>query len=93
MSKYKFPLWIAIFLGSVLLAGAVLANGTTSIERYVIGGGGGHAEAGGVMLDGTFGQPVVGIASNSSDELCSGFWCGVGVEYAVYLPLVLKTTS
>ena len=93
MSKYKFPLWIAIFLGSVLLAGAVLANGTTSIERHVIGGGGGHAEAGGVMLDGAFGQPVVGIASNSSDELCSGFWCGVGVEYAVYLPLVLKTTS
>jgi hypothetical protein len=40
---------------ALLLAGVALANGTPSIDWYVIGGGGGHVESGdGVYaLDGT----------------------------------------
>jgi len=76
----------------LLLAGVILANGTPSIDRYVIGGGGGHSEATPYALDGTIGQPVVGLASGDGYELCSGFWCGAAVEYKIYLPLVLRNT-
>ncbi len=86
----------AVFLGVlsavvvlVLVAGVALANGTT-ISRYVIGGGGGHAEAAPYALDGTIGQPVTGVVSDSGYELCSGFWCGAAVRYFIYLPLVLR---
>jgi len=80
---------LAAFL---LLAGVILANGTPSIDRYVIGGGGGHSEAAPYTLDGTIGQPVVGLASGDGYELCSGFWCGAAAGYEIYLPLVLRNT-
>jgi hypothetical protein len=85
-----FPLPVAVLLCSVLLVGTALAAGTPSIERHVIGGGGGHAEVGAVALDGTIGQPVVGIASNRPYELCAGFWCGVEVAHVTYLPIVMR---
>jgi hypothetical protein len=73
----------------LLLGGLALTNGTSGIEWDVIGGGGGHAEAGIYTLDGTIGQAVVGTATDTGSELCSGFWCRV-VEYRIYLPLVLR---
>jgi hypothetical protein len=73
----------------LLLDGLALANGTSVIDWDVIGGGGGHAEAGIYTLDGTIGQAVVGTATDTGSELCSGFWCRV-VEYRIYLPLVLR---
>jgi len=85
--------WTALLLvlgGILLLFGVVLANGTRSIDRYVIGGGGGHSEAAPYTLDATIGQPVVGQVENLPYELCSGFWCGAAVEYKIYLPLVLR---
>jgi len=80
-------------LCALLLAGVTLANGTPSIDWYVIGGGGGHVEAGVYALDGTIGQAVVGTATDTGYELCSGFWCGAVVEYRIYLPIVLKNYS
>ena len=75
----------------VLLTGIVLANGvTTTIDRHVIAGGGGHAETGNYTLDATIGQPVVGVASAGNEELCAGFWCGTAVAYKIYLPLVMR---
>jgi len=74
----------------LLLTGVALANGTPAIDWRVIGGGGGHAEAGVYGLDGTIGQPVVGTAMDTGSELCSGFWCGAAVGYRIYLPLVLR---
>ena len=97
MSKRKISVLVAAFLCSLLLVlsvaegltGIALANGTPTIDWYVTGGGGGHAEAGIYGLDGTTGQPVVGTATDTGSELCSGFWCGV-VRYEIYLPLVLR---
>jgi hypothetical protein len=98
MSKRKITVLGAALLCSLLLvlsvveglAGVVLANGTPAIDWHVIGSGGGHAEASTYGLDGTIGQAVVGTASDTGSELCSGFWCGAAVEYKIYLPLVLR---
>ena len=52
---------VLILLGGLVLIGVVLAAPVaTTLERYVIGGGGGHTEAGIFSLDGTIGQAVVG---------------------------------
>jgi hypothetical protein len=81
---------IAAFVVLLLLTGTVLAaDGGPDIVRYVIGGGGGHSEAGPFALDATAGQAVAGIVKAGHFELCTGFWCGMG-EYRVRLPLVLR---
>ncbi|RLC85079.1 MAG: hypothetical protein DRI79_11865 [Chloroflexi bacterium] len=84
---------LIIITGAVLcalLSGVALANGTPAIDWHVIGGGGGHMEAGIHSLDGTIGQALVGRVANSTYDLCSGFWCGAAAGFRVYLPLVLR---
>jgi hypothetical protein len=93
MDRRKATALLVAFLCSLLLASVALANGTPAIDWYVIGGGGGHVEAGVYALDGTIGQAVVGTATDTGYELCSGFWCGAVVEYRIYLPIVLKNYS
>ncbi len=70
--------------------GTVLAQGTPSIDWWVMAGGGGSDSGTGVTLDGTLGQAVVGIDSGSSYELSAGFWGGVATEYKIFIPVVLK---
>jgi len=91
MKKRKTTALAVALLCCLLVAGVAWANGTPSINWWVIGGGGGHAEAGIYTLDATIGQPVVGVATDTGYELCSGFWCGVvAVEYKIYLPIIMK---
>ncbi|CAG0937067.1 hypothetical protein TFLX_05973 [Thermoflexales bacterium] len=78
---------IVVALG--LLSGTVLAAGGIEISRHVIGGGGGHSAMGHYVLDATVGQAVVGTFNAPPDELCAGFWCGLG-EYNVYLPVIMR---
>jgi len=98
MSKRKITALTAAFLCSLLLvlsvveglAGIDLADGTPAIDWYVISGGGGvddHPIP--YALGGTIGQAVVGTATDTGFELCSGFWCRAAVEYKkIYMPLV-----
>ena len=72
-----------------LISEALAVPTATTVERWVIGAGGGHAEAAPYALDSTIGQAVVGGASNTPFELCSGFWCGVRGS-RVYLPVVVR---
>jgi hypothetical protein len=60
------------------------------LSWHVIAGGGGRMAGTQHTLQGTTGQAVVGPAAGSGHTLCSGFWCGVGAGYRVYLPLVLR---
>ena len=88
--KHAFmTLLVAALLLAASLGSVALANGALTIDRWVIGGGGGHSEAGSYVLDATVGQAAAGVTSNAPYELCAGFWCGMG-RYKVFLPLVLK---
>jgi hypothetical protein len=76
----------------LLLTGIALAAVTQTVDWWVVGGGGGHADAGIYALDGTLGQAVVGVDSNDPYELCAGFWCtALAVKNSLYLPLVLRS--
>jgi len=80
-----------LVLGGLVLAGVARAAApVVTLQRYVIGGGGGRAEAGGSVLQGTIGQPVVGRVSSGPYELEAGFWAGMGAGQQVYLPVVGK---
>jgi len=95
--RTKIVIALATLLCCLLVAGVVLANGIPNINWWVIGGGGGHAEAGIYTLDATIGQAVMGVATDGGYELCSGFWCGVVAPapplppaHKIYLPIILK---
>jgi len=83
-----------VLLISTAAASSVFARPLAfDLNWHVIGGGGGHSEAGDYILDGTAGQPVAGtvILSGPYDQ-CAGFWCW-GWQFErknVYLPLVLR---
>jgi hypothetical protein len=92
MKKIKSLVLPAALLSILLLTSLALASGSYSINWWVVGGGGGPISGGGYAINSTIGQPVVGVAKDTSYELCSGFWCGVVavVEYKIYLPVVLR---
>ena len=81
---------LLVLAALLLLTGVVLAAGTPALVRWVIGGGGGHAETPPYALDGTIGQAVAGVVSTSPYELCWGFWCGTAAQHRIYLPLLLR---
>ena len=88
--QQKVTLTLAL-LGSLLLVSAVLAAPmATSIDRWVLAGGGGQAQQSPYALDGTIGQPLVGWAQNAGYQLSSGFLASIGVQYRLYLPPILR---
>ena len=91
--KYVFVTLLAVILLVVVSAGGVALARPLDFDLswHVIGGGGGHSEAGSYVLDATVGQAVAGIVSNPPYNLCTGFWCGMGV-YKTFLPLVMRNS-
>lgn len=95
MKRYLSIITLAIL--AALLAGAAWAHTAqnSSIDRHVIGGGGARLKQGGIRLNNTLGQPVVGRHSGGDMTLCAGFWCqpAAAIEHDVYLPLVLRNVN
>ena len=87
-NKLAFSLVIACVL---LVATSVwMAPSTTTISWQVLGGGGLRLTIGSVTVEGTLGQPVTAIVSQSDRELCSGYWCGVQFVDQIYLPYIRR---
>jgi hypothetical protein len=89
----KMKTWIVLFVLAVLvtlLVTPVLAGETSEINWYVIGGGGGPAGSSVYTLNGTIGQPLVGLSNNNNSELCSGFWCLSLQWIKIYMPAILR---
>jgi hypothetical protein len=92
--KRKHLLFLAlIFLCCLLPASTVVAQGTPSIDWSVVAGGGGPATgAGGIALNATLGQPIIGPSGEDSISLEGGYWYGVAAaENKIYLPVVLRS--
>jgi hypothetical protein len=83
------PLALAL---SLLVAGLALAAGDLERPREVLSAGASNATAaGGVSLQGTLGQPLVGVVSGSGGNLtlAQGFWHGAE-QVHIYLPLLTR---
>jgi len=98
MWERRLSVSIAIVVAALLALGLSWGLASHVANWHVIAGGGGHSEAGAYALDGTLGQPVVGLSSSTSNSLCAGFWCGTlavaptppPTPRPVYLPLVRR---
>ena len=77
---------LAIALAGLLLCLLVvggtlaLAQGTPTINRWAISGGGAPSSGGNVTLNDTLGQPIVGPSSGGNVWLGAGYWGGRAVE-------------
>ena len=89
--KAMHVLTLALVL-SLLVAGLALAAGDVERPRQVLSGGASQATAaGGASLQGTLGQPLVGVVSGSGGRitLTQGFWHGAE-QVHIYLPVVTR---
>ena len=77
----------------IFVATALAAPGAGhGLSWWTVDGGGGTTGGSGYTLSGTAGQPDAETLEDGGYTLSGGFWGGAGpVEYAVYLPLVLRT--
>ena len=74
-------------------SGSTTLDGGYDLSWWTVDGGGGTLSdrASGYALSGTAGQPDAATWQGEGYGLAGGFWGGaVPVEYAVYLPLVLR---
>jgi len=70
---YMNPSRIVLFFVCAVMSAPVFAQ-SYSIPGEVVGSGGGAASGGGFILEGTVGQPVVGVMSGTGGITLGGFW-------------------
>lgn len=84
-------LLLALALAILFLTAMATPELAPSIDWWVNGSGGNQMTSGTTSLAGTIAQPIVGTVSGTQGSfLCAGFWCGIGVEYRIYVPLILQ---
>jgi hypothetical protein len=82
----------------LVVAGVALAIDSPARPRDVLSGGASDSAGGGVTLQATLGQPVVGVVTSGGGgrTLGQGFWHGGELPeggYDIYLPLVMRNQS
>ena len=86
----KLTIWGAAMLLFLLATVVLAAPEVAELERWVVGGGGGPAEAVDYGLDATIGQPLTGSGEGAPYQLRSGFWAAAWPEGMTYVPVVLR---
>ena len=85
---------LAALLGALLIlalsAGAAPTDGGPTIERWLLGSGGGPTGNGAIALNGSFGQPIIGSSTHNDVAMQAGFWQKTVAGYDIYLPLTLR---
>ena len=75
----------------LLVVGVALARAPAAIDWCVTGSGGSPSTGhGGVALNDTIGQPIIGLLGNEPVSVGAGYWYGAEARYRVYLPLALR---
>jgi hypothetical protein len=91
--RYIIPTILVVAIAVLLLAAVAQAQsgGDYDLSWWTVDGGGTMYSTGGdYSLGGTAGQPDSAVWSGGGYSLAGGFWGGVGVDYRIYLPLVLR---
>ena len=83
-----------VLVGGLLLAGRALAEPTaTSIDWWVVAGGGGPASNGSIIVDGTAGQAVAGPSSAGDLAVGAGYWYGAPTGPLPLWPLAIHRSG
>ena len=89
MKRRNWMALIALVLLILMAASVALAAPGVAIDWWVMAGGGATAEGGGVTMNGTLGQPVIGVSEGEGVRLSAGYWA-MPPTMVVYLPVVLR---
>ena len=90
MKTKILSLAVVVALVLVLMSATVVfALGVTAVDWWVVSGGGAPSSGDSITMNGTLGQPVVGLSSGGDFSLSAGYW-EAGGEYLVYLPVVMR---
>jgi uncharacterized membrane protein len=84
---------LVLLLPAFTVPVAAQSGGGYDLTWNTVAGGGGTASGGDYSLGGTAGQPDPGLLTGGDYSLGGGFWGGgalPGLEYRIYLPLVLR---
>ena len=87
---------ITLFLILVLvliLVGSALAMESTNYQLdwfTPLTGSGGMSNSTNYAVNFTVGQSAIGIGTSTHYEGCLGYWCGIGNEYELFLPQILR---
>ena len=94
MNKRWMLVGVAGLLVALLLAGIAGAQTSTdySLSWYVLAGGGGKPASASYAMHSTIGQSLVDFSDSASFGVQSGYWQN-WPDYAVYLPLIVKSGS
>jgi hypothetical protein len=87
--KAKLTIALLIVCALLLMGSGWKAITSTSVNWYVLSGGGGKVTNGALVLEGSTGQSVTGGINKDSTELCAGYWCGSEEIYEYIYPLYL----
>lgn len=87
--KTKWVVVVLMLCALLLMGSGWNAITSTSVNWYVLGGGGGKVTNGLLVLEGSAGQSVAGEVHKDSTELCAGYWCGSEETYEYIYPLYL----
>jgi hypothetical protein len=77
---------LLIVMGSLVAVGLLGAGAWAmslagfDLGWHIMAGGGGHSSSAEYALDGSIGQPAVGMLSSADYRLGAGFWPGIGAE-------------
>jgi hypothetical protein len=75
---FRLGLMAALVLGALAAArgplGQALAQGSAAVNWWVVAGGGAPSTGGGVTMNDTLGQPVIGPSSGGTVSLAAGYW-------------------
>jgi hypothetical protein len=78
----------------LLLVGGAVAMSSTShrLDWFtpLTGSGGGAASSTNYAINLTVGQAAIGRSSSTNYAVGLGYWHGVGQQFRVYLPIVIK---
>ena len=94
MNKRSIVAWLTLLLCALfLLSGPATAmdSDNYAIRWDVIAGGDGPIQSVSYAINATTGQSVIGSKTSTSYQLGSGYWYGAIREYAIYLPVVLRS--
>ena len=93
MRKTIVVVALLVTIGVLAVVGSVLAANGYLIRRSVVGGGGQRATGGGMVLNGTIGEPIASdLQVGPAYGISSGFW-QPGQPQTVYLPIVQREAS
>jgi len=92
MNRVKMiALLVVLLCGLVLMSPSrAMQSAHYAINWSVVGAGAGPMHSTNYDTNSTAGQPASGLSHSANYDLCAGYWCSTAVEYAVYLPLILR---